>query len=71
MQIESIASSIATQTVAASAQVTSHGKSQTVDVEHTPAGYEVYLPGQPGPVATAASADLAEALVNSTVQFQA
>ena len=75
MQIDSIASSIAsnslTETLAALTQVTANGKAQTAVVERTSSGYEAYLPDQPGPEASGSSIAIAEARLNSTVQFQA
>jgi hypothetical protein len=74
MQIDNIASAIAsttlTATLAVSTQVDTHGKAAVV--EHTVAGYEAYVPGgQLGPPATGPTVDLAESRLNSTVQFQA
>jgi len=75
MQIDSIASSIAsdslTGTLAALTQVTANGRAQTAVVERTSSGYEAYLPDQPGPVASGSSIELAESRLSSTVQFQA
>ena len=75
MQIESIASIVASNsqagTLAATAHVNTNGKSQAAVVEYTSSGYEAYLPSHIGPEATGPSIDVAEARLDSTVQFQA
>lgn len=75
MQIESTVSIIASTpppgTLAATTQVVTNGKPQTAVVEYASVGYEAYLPGQIGPVATGSSITAAESRLDSTVQFQA
>ena len=75
MQIESTTSITATTsptgTLAATTQVTANGKAKAAVVERTSTGYEAYLSGQIGPVASGSSIDIAESRLSSTVQFQA
>ena len=75
MQIDSVASIIASNTLigtlAATTQVTANGKAQEAVVERVAGGYEAYVPDHIGPVATGSSIAAAEARLDSTVQFQA
>jgi hypothetical protein len=75
MQIESIASIVAshtlTGTLAATTQVIANGKPHAAVVERTSGGYEAYLPEQIGPVASGSSIAVAESRLDSTVEFQA
>jgi hypothetical protein len=75
MQIENVTSIIATTsptgTLAATTQITTNGKAQAAVVERTSGGYEAYLPGQIGPIASGSSIEIAESRLSSTVQFQA
>jgi hypothetical protein len=74
MQIESIASTVASTAVtsiAARGGTTSNSDGESAVVERTSAGYEAYVAAPPGPIVTGSSIEDVEFRLHSTVQFQA
>jgi hypothetical protein len=74
MQIESIAATIASTAVSATAARGSASPSNGAEnavVEQTSSGYEAYVAAPPGPIVTGSSIEDVEFRLNSTIQFQA